>query len=90
MKDNVGDGVDGIYDIDTSNQLIGLQLGWGHTYDTGRWGVNTVLKGGAFHNDSRGRLIFDRDDSATQQLPIRRALFPMPNLRRPAISTIAA
>ena len=63
--DGVGDNIDGEYDVETTNQLIGLQLGWGHTYDTGRWGIISQIKGGAFHNDARGRMAFARDDDGS-------------------------
>lgn len=44
---------DGVYDIDTSNNLFGLQLGGGLTFDHDRWNVTLSTKHGFFVNDAR-------------------------------------
>lgn len=59
-------GNDGQYLIDTNNELIGLQLGVGETYETSRWSIGLNAKGGAYVNQASdlARLDFTIDDSA--------------------------
>lgn len=44
---------DGSYLVRTSNNLFGLQLGVGLTYETDRWNVTVSTKQGMFINDAR-------------------------------------
>lgn len=44
---------DGFYDIDTSNNLFGMQLGAGMTYESDRWNVTVSTKHGFYVNDAR-------------------------------------
>ena len=56
---------DGRYDIATSNDLFGFQLGFGITYETDRWNVSVSTKHGFYVNDARAdtSLVFtDADD----------------------------
>jgi hypothetical protein len=59
-------GNDGQYLIHTGNDLIGLQLGAGITYETARWSIGINGKGGAYANNAtmRSQLDFTVDDSA--------------------------
>lgn len=41
---------DGRYDIDTDNDMFGLQLGHSLLYDSDRWSVELMGKGGVYHN----------------------------------------
>lgn len=43
----------GFYDIDTSNNLFGFQLGAGMTYESDRWNVTVSTKHGFYVNDAR-------------------------------------
>jgi len=63
------DGNDGQYLIQANNDLIGLQLGAGFTYETARWSIGLSGKGGAYANDasSSSDLDFTIDDSADFQ-----------------------
>jgi hypothetical protein len=58
----VGD--DGSYFIRTDNDLFGLQLGAGITYETARWSLGADTKMGFYVNDATGRstLNFTADD----------------------------
>lgn len=47
-------GDDGRYFIRTKNNLIGFQLGTGITYQTPRWSVGAIPKGGVYINDASG------------------------------------
>ena len=55
---------DGSYFIRTDNDLFGLQLGAGTTYEAARWSLGADTKMGFYVNDSRGRttLNFTADD----------------------------
>lgn len=44
---------DGFYDIDSSNNLFGFQIGAGLTYETDRWNVTVSTKHGFYVNDAR-------------------------------------
>lgn len=63
------DGVDadGRMDIATSNDLFGLQLGFGITYESDRWNVTVQSKHGFYVNDARGatQLQFNNADDPT-------------------------
>lgn len=48
-------GVDGFYDIRTSNDLFGLQGGGGMTYQAARFNIGGLLKMGIFANDAKAR-----------------------------------
>ena len=43
---------DGEYLITTHNNLFGFQMGTGHAFDTGRWSLSALAKGGVFVNDA--------------------------------------
>jgi hypothetical protein len=60
----VGD--DGAYFIRTDNDLFGLQLGAGTTYETARWSLGADTKMGFYVNDALGRatLNFTADDES--------------------------
>lgn len=45
--------IDGSYLIQSSNNLFGLQLGMGLTYETDRWNVTVSTKQGFYINDAR-------------------------------------
>jgi hypothetical protein len=51
-------GNDGSYLIQSDNDLVGMQLGSGFTFETSRWSIGLSGKGGAYVNDA----------SSTQQL----------------------
>lgn len=57
-------GDDGTYLIQTDNDLIGLQIGGGETYETDRWSVGFGGKAGTYVNDAsaRSQLDFTSDD----------------------------
>jgi hypothetical protein len=57
-------GNDGSYYIRTDNDLFGVQLGTGITYEAPRWSLGVTCKGGIFINDALGRstLNFTLDD----------------------------
>jgi Putative beta barrel porin-7 (BBP7) len=59
-------GNNGKYLIQTDNDLIGLQLGAGFTYETARWSIGLDGKGGAYANTAsrKSQLDFSIDDSA--------------------------
>jgi hypothetical protein len=40
----------GRYDIDTDNDMFGLQLGHSLVYDSDRWSIELMGKGGVYHN----------------------------------------
>ncbi len=44
-------GQDGQYDIRTDNDLFGLQIGRSLLYDSDRWSVELMGKGGVYHNN---------------------------------------
>ncbi len=41
---------DGVYNIRTDNDMIGTQLGFGVGYETARWAIEWVAKGGGYWN----------------------------------------
>lgn len=63
-SDIINQGDDGRYLIHTDNNLIGLQLGSGLTYQAPRWSIGTTAKGGAYVNDALGQsqLNYTADD----------------------------
>jgi hypothetical protein len=48
-------GDDGQYLIRTDNNMIGMQIGGGHGYMTGRWSISALSKAGVYLNDAKGR-----------------------------------
>src|SRR5262249_18273017 len=68
---NVGD--DGSYLIRTTNNMLGVQLGTGTTYQAPRWSIGANCKGGVFVNDASGhnRLVFTADDTDDADLNLR-------------------
>ena len=66
-------GDDGSYFIRTDNDLIGLQMGAGVTYDTARWSLGARSKMGFYINDASGRatLNFTADDLDDADLRMR-------------------
>lgn len=48
---------DGSYRLHTTNDLYGMQLGFGMTYQTDRWNVSLSTKQGFYINDARARRI---------------------------------
>jgi hypothetical protein len=61
-------GNDGSYLIRTDNDMFGLQMGAGLTYETARWSLGYHVKGGVFLNNATGRstlnfTVDDTDDS---------------------------
>jgi hypothetical protein len=52
-------GNDGSYHIRTDNDMFGFQMGWGFTYETGRWSLGWHSKGGVYFNDALGRTTLD-------------------------------
>lgn len=57
-------GQDGRYDIDTDNDLFGLQLGHSLLYDSDRWSVELMGKGGVYHNHMVAETELDITNSA--------------------------
>jgi hypothetical protein len=59
-------GNDGRYYIATENDMFGFQMGTGLTYQSKRWSLGVVCKGGIFVNDASGatqlEFTFDDDD----------------------------
>lgn len=53
---------DGAYNIKTSNNLFGLQLGAGMTYETDRWNVTVGTKHGFAINDARATTALTYND----------------------------
>lgn len=69
--DTTNGDTDGFYDIDTSNNLFGFQLGAGLTYETDRWNVTVSTKHGFYVNDARATTALtytdpDNDFAVTQ------------------------
>jgi hypothetical protein len=66
-------GNDGNYYIWTDNDLFGVQLGTGLTYEAPRWSLGVTCKGGIFINDALGRssLNFTSDDEDDFDLRLR-------------------
>ena len=58
-------GSDGTYLIRTSNNLFGIQLGYGMTYETDRWNITLSTKQGFFVVDERSTSNFIVPDAAT-------------------------
>jgi hypothetical protein len=58
-------GNDGRYQIETDNDMIGLQLGGGVTYQAPRWSIGIDCRGGIYANDATGQtaLDFTSDDN---------------------------
>jgi hypothetical protein len=67
----VGNG--GSYIINTQNNLFGLQLGGGMSYEGARWSVGAYPKGGVFLNSAAGhsQLNFTADPTAGADLQLR-------------------
>jgi hypothetical protein len=63
-------GNDGSYLIRTDNDMFGIQMGAGLTYDTARWSLGYHIKGGVFLNNATGRstLNFTVDDTSDSDL----------------------
>jgi hypothetical protein len=57
-------GNDGVYLIETDNDMIGMQLGTGLTYQAPRWSLGVTCKGGIYANDATAvtSLNFTSDD----------------------------
>jgi hypothetical protein len=66
-------GADGSYLIRTDNDMFGLQLGAGFTYEGSRWSLGIQAKGGVYLNDALGRttLDFTADDADDADLRLR-------------------
>jgi hypothetical protein len=66
-------GNDGTYVIKTDNDMFGLQLGTGITYEAPRWSLGFTCKGGIFFNDALGlsSLDFTLDDDDDFNLRLR-------------------
>jgi hypothetical protein len=66
-------GADGRYLIRTDNDMFGLQLGSGVSYQASRWSLGAHAKAGAFVNDALGRtdLDFTADDDNDANLRLR-------------------
>jgi hypothetical protein len=58
-QDIVELGDDGSYFIRTDNDLVGLQMGAGITYETARWSLGARSKMGFYVNDTVGRTTLD-------------------------------
>lgn len=58
-EDIAGLGNDGRYQIETDNDMIGLQLGGGMTYQAPRWSFGVSCKGGIYANDATGVTVLD-------------------------------
>lgn len=73
LTNNVSQGNDGSYFIRTKNDLFGVQVGGGLTYQTPRWSIGGRAKGGIFLNDALGNsaLNFTADDAADANLRLR-------------------
>jgi hypothetical protein len=71
-QDIVTTGADGRYLINTHNNMFGFQLGLGHTFQTSRWSLGSMAKGGVFLNDALGTTMLDftatDTDDATNRL----------------------
>ncbi len=57
-------GTDGAYNIRTNNDLVGFQLGAGHTFETSRWSIGSLCKGGVYLNHATGRSTLDYTNPA--------------------------
>jgi hypothetical protein len=57
-------GNDGRYRIETDNDMIGVQMGGGLTYQAPRWSIGINFKGGIYANDATGQttLTFTSND----------------------------
>lgn len=56
LEDQAGTlGNDGRYRIETDNDMIGIQLGGGITYQAPRWSIGLSCRGGVFANDATGQ-----------------------------------
>jgi hypothetical protein len=66
-------GDDGTYWIFTDNDMFGLQLGGGMTYEASRWSLGLHAKGGVYLNDALGRTVlnFTADDDDDADLRLR-------------------
>jgi hypothetical protein len=65
-------GDDGQYFIRTDNDLFGFQMGVGETYQSSRWSVGVIAKGGVYVNDAHGHIIlsFTADDLNDAELQL--------------------
>ena len=54
----------GFYNIDTDNDLFGLQFGTAFRYEEGRWSIGLTGKGGVYLNDVSSNTEFARTDMA--------------------------
>jgi hypothetical protein len=66
-------GNDGVYLIDTDNDMFGFQMGTGLTYQAPRWSLGVTCKGGVFINDATGQstLDFTVDDTDDSNLYLK-------------------
>jgi hypothetical protein len=58
-EDIVALGDDGRYQVSTDNDMIGIQLGTGLTYQASRWSLGITCRGGIFANDATGQTVLD-------------------------------
>jgi hypothetical protein len=63
-EDIAVNGADGLYQIDTTNDLFGMQIGGGFEYESGRWSAGISGKCGLYWNnaDAHQRLDLTADD----------------------------
>jgi hypothetical protein len=54
----------GVYNIRTSNNLLGTQIGGSVSYETARWSLGTTIKGGPYYNAMRLRSNFSAGPAA--------------------------
>jgi hypothetical protein len=52
-------GNDGRYQVSTDNDMIGMQLGGGLTYQAPRWSIGISGKGGIYANNATGQTVLD-------------------------------
>lgn len=64
-------GADGEYFIRTKNNLIGFQMGTGLTYQTSRWSVSALPKGGVYINDATGSIFLNYTADDTHDANLR-------------------
>lgn len=63
--DDDNDDEEGVYDIKTSNHMIGTQLGVSQAFETARWSLGAYLKGGMYLNMIHLESAFDITDTAS-------------------------
>jgi hypothetical protein len=59
------DDEEGVYDIQTSNHMIGTQMGVSQAFETARWSLGAYLKGGMYLNMIHLESEFDITDTAS-------------------------